>query len=302
MPPTDKQERSSMIIKRSHSGSIYFFLKRFLDIIFSFIALLFLSPVLLFVILLLKREFQGSVYYRARRLGRNGHLFDMFKFRTMRDDLQNDIRITASDDLRITPFGRWLRETKLNELPQLWNVLIGQMSLVGPRPEDPQIAAQWPGEIRDQILSIRPGITSPASVVYRREENMLSGEGFMEDYLNNILPDKLRLDYLYVKNRNLLVDLDIFLLTILGVIPLLNKYPFPENQLFWGPVSTFIQRYFSWFIVDLLISFLAVSFTAFIWRLGGPLDLGWSKAFILAAILAVLFSIVNTIMGLGEVY
>jgi len=146
MPPTDKQERSSMIIKRSHSGSIYFFLKRFLDIIFSFIALLFLSPVLLFVILLLKREFQGSVYYRARRLGRNGHLFDMFKFRTMRDDLQNDIRITASDDLRITPFGRWLRETKLNELPQLWNVLIGQMSLVGPRPEDPQIAAQWPGE------------------------------------------------------------------------------------------------------------------------------------------------------------
>jgi len=302
MPPTDKQERSSMIIKRSHSGSIYFFLKRFLDIIFSFIALLFLSPVLLFVILLLKREFQGSVYYRARRLGRNGHLFDMFKFRTMRDDLQNDIRITASDDLRITPFGRWLRETKLNELPQLWNVLIGQMSLVGPRPEDPQIAAQWPGEIRDQILSIRPGITSPASVVYRREEKMLSGEGFMEDYLNNILPDKLRLDYLYVKNRNLLVDLDIFLLTILGVIPLLNKYPFPENQLFWGPVSTFIQRYFSWFIVDLLISFLAVSFTAFIWRLGGPLDLGWSKAFILAAILAVLFSIVNTIMGLGKVY
>ena len=131
---------------------------------------------------------------------------------------------------------------------------------------------------------------------------MLSGEGFMEEYLNNILPDKLRLDYLYIKNRNLLVDLDIFLLTILGIVPLLNKYPFPETQLFWGPVSTFIQRYFSWFIVDLLVSFLAVSFTAFIWRLGGPLDLGWSKAFILAAILAVLFSIVNTIMGLGKVY
>jgi lipopolysaccharide/colanic/teichoic acid biosynthesis glycosyltransferase len=276
--------------------------KCFFDFIISIFGLIILSPILIVVSILLKREAPGSVFYHADRLGRHGVPFKMIKFRTMREDTNNESRITANDDNRITPLGRWLRDTKLNELPQLWNVLIGQMSLVGPRPEDPEIAAQWPEDIRDEILSIRPGITSPASVIYRREEKMLSGEGFMEDYLKDVLPDKLRLDYLYLKNRNLLVDFDIILLTILGIIPLLNKYPFPENQLFWGPISTIIQRYFSWFIIDLLVSFFSVFLTAFIWRLGGPLDLGWSKAFILAASLAVFFSIVNTLLGLGKIY
>ena len=281
---------------------LYWSIKRLIDIISSVLGLIILSPVFLIVSVLLKREAPGSVFYHAERLGRYGHPFKMLKFRTMMEDSQNSTRITASDDDRITPLGSWLRDTKLNELPQLWNVLKGQMSLVGPRPEDPEIASHWPEDIRETILSIRPGITSPASVIYRSEEKMLSGEGFMEDYLNKVLPDKLRLDYLYVKNRNILVDLDLILLTILGYFPLLRKYPFPEKYLFWGPLSSFVQRYFSWFFVDLLVSFFSVIFTAFIWRLGGPLELGWSRAFLLAILLAVLFSVVNTFMGLGKVY
>ncbi|MFC2065215.1 nucleoside-diphosphate sugar epimerase/dehydratase, partial [Chloroflexota bacterium] len=131
---------------------------------------------------------------------------------------------------------------------------------------------------------------------------MLTGKGFMEEYLNKVLPDKLRLDFLYIKNRNLLVDLDIILLTSLGFLPLQKKYPFPENYLFWGPLASFVQRFFSWFFVDLLVSFISVSVTAFIWRLGGPLELGWSRAILFAILLAVLFSLVNTFLGLGKVY
>ena len=117
-------------------------------------------------------------------------------------------RITAKDDERITPTGRWLRDTKLNELPQLWNVLVGEMSLVGPRPEDPEFAKTWPADLREEILSVRPGITSPASISYRDEEKRLSSDNLIGDYLNKIAPDKLRLDSLYVRHHTLLTDLD----------------------------------------------------------------------------------------------
>ncbi len=103
--------------------------------------------------------------------------------------------VTAEDDGRITPFGRVLRDHKLNELPQLWNVLIGEMSLVGPRPESVNIAEKWPKESRELILSVRPGITSPASVIYRGEEKLLKADNVMEEYLHTILPSKLKAGY-----------------------------------------------------------------------------------------------------------
>ena len=121
--------------------------------------------------------------------------------------------------IRITPLGQWLRETKINELPQLWNVLVGEMSIVGPRPEDPEIAESWPWDARREILSVRPGITSPTSVLYRDEEKMLKGDDVLDDYLQIVMPDKLRLDQLYVRNHRFLSDLDIIFWTLLVLLP-----------------------------------------------------------------------------------
>ncbi len=174
--------------------------KRAFDILVSSLGLILLSPFLLPVAILLRRESSGPILFRGPRLGRGGKPFNILKFRTMyeRPETYNGPRVTAKGDDRITPLGHWLRGTKLNELPQLWNVLIGDMSMVGPRPEDPEIAKTWPAEACIEILSIRPGITSPASVLYRDEENLLPAEETMDTYFREILPDKLRLDLLYV--------------------------------------------------------------------------------------------------------
>lgn len=281
---------------------VYRFLKRVIDILASFIGLLILSPLYIFIILLLKRESHGeSVFYRGIRLGVGGHPFAMLKFRTMHENGIRKARVTASDDDRITPLGRWLRDSKINELPQLWNVLIGQMSLVGPRPEDPEIASHWPTSVRDVILSVRPGITSPASVLYRNEEKLLKGESFMDDYFNKVLPDKLRLDYLYVGNCNLLSDMDIILLTLLAILPQLKYNPIPEKMLFWGPISKMTQRFFSWFIMDNLIAFLAVILSVSIRRISGPLDLGIGKVVLVAISIAFFFSLVNSVLKMGRI-
>ena len=146
--------------------------KRFFDILVSAMGLIVLWPVFALVALYIKRSGPGPVFYRGRRDGLGGTNFKILKFSTMVDipDDEDGPRITAKNDPRITPFGRWLRDTKLNEIPQLWNVLRGEMSLVGPRPEDPDIVATWTDAERQTILSIRPGITSPASIFFRDEE------------------------------------------------------------------------------------------------------------------------------------
>jgi hypothetical protein len=209
--------------------------------------------------------------------------------------------LTAQDDERITPFGRWLRDTKLNELPQLWNVLAGEMSLVGPRPEDPQIAAAWPAAVRQELLAIRPGVTSPASVIYRTEEKLLNGEDLMEDYLKEVLPSKLRLDQLYVRNRTLLTDLDVIFMTLLMLLPRLHELPVSENLLYWGPLSRFTTRSFVWFVIDLVITTLAVGAAGVIWRTASPLDVGVPTFLLIALCIAVLYSNINILLGLGSV-
>jgi len=151
------------------------FAYRFRDIVISFFGLLILSPIFVLIALMIKRDSPGPIFYWGPRAGKKGKLFHILKFRTMvhRPENFHGTKITAQGDPRITPVGRWLRDTKLNELPQLWNVLIGEMSLIGPRPEDPYIAAGWPVEVKKTILSIPPGITSPASVLFRDEEALL---------------------------------------------------------------------------------------------------------------------------------
>jgi hypothetical protein len=183
----------------------------------------------------------------------------------------------------------------------LWNVLIGEMSLVGPRPEAPQIAKTWSPSVRDEILSMRPGITSPASVVYRDEEKRLDPRRLMDDYMENILPDKLRLDQLYVRHHSLLTDLDTLFWTFVVLIPRLGDKYISEGWLFGGPITRLSRRYLNWFVVDFLVALLSIGLTGVLWRMSGPLDIGLDRALNMAVILAFLFGMFNTLLGLKAV-
>ena len=226
--------------------------KRLMDIVASLLGLLLLAPCLAVIALLIKRDSPGPVFYRGPRAGKDGRIFQILKFRTMREepDSYTGPGVTAEDDPRITSFGKWLRDTKLNELPQLWNVLAGQMSLVGPRPELPEIAATWPEALRREVLFVRPGITSPASVAYHDEEQRLKAAHVMEDYLADIVPDKLRLDQLYVRHHTFMTDLDALFWTFVILIPRLKNVKIPEGWLFGGPLTRLLRRYVSRMMID----------------------------------------------------
>ncbi len=278
-------------------------IRRAMDIFFSLVGLSLLSPLFVLLAYLIKRDSRGPVFYRGPRVGKNGRIFHILKFRTMYEELDSHRgpRVTAQDDPRITPLGRNLRDSKLNELPQFWNVLVGEMSLVGPRPEDPQIVAKWPEEVQREVFSVRPGITSPASVVYRNEETLLQSGNVMGKYLKEILPSKLRLDQLYVRNRSFLTDLDVLFWTSLLLLPRLKRITIPEHLLYWGPLSLFLERYLAWFLIDFIVAFGAIGTAGVIWRIGAPLDLGIEKATGIAMTIALLFSLINTLMGLNQI-
>lgn len=278
--------------------------KRAFDIFASALGLIFLSPVFALLFFLIKREGPGPIFYRGPRSGRGGGDFGILKFRTMVEDPKSYAgpRVTAKDDARITPLGKWLRDTKLNELPQLLNVLKGEMSLVGPRPEDPQIVKTWSEDARREILSMRPGVTSPASVLYRNEESMLSADGVMDAYFRDIMPDKLRLDRLYIRNHSFMGDLDVIFWTIVAIIPIAARQQIPEGDLFVGPFYRFTQRYFSWFMLDFLGSLLVVGVTGLVWRVFEVINWGFIPLVFLAFTIAFLFSSVNVLFGLDRVY
>ncbi len=293
-----KQSRKRQNLTMPFSKRLDGAARRMLDILASFFGLLFLSPFFLLFSVLLRHDSPGPIFYRGPRVGKGGREFGILKFRTMyeRQASYDGPRVTGSNDGRITPFGRWLRDTKMNELPQLWNVLVGDMSLVGPRPEDPEIAAQWPAEIREELLSVRPGVTSPASINYREEEKLLSSNNLMEDYLKQVLPSKLRLDILYIRRRDLLNDLDVIFLTFVALLPQLRKKSFPQTILYNGPLNQFISRFLNWFIIDSVVSLLAVTFAGLVWRLSAPLNVGFWHAFFVALLIALGFSFCNLAM------
>lgn len=277
--------------------------RRALDILISGLGIILLLPVFLFLALLIKHDSPGPAFYWGDRVGRLGRPFRILKFRTMYETSASydGPKVTGTGDPRITSLGQWLRDTKINELPQLWNVLKGDMSLVGPRPEDKDFVGHWPADIREVLLSVRPGITSPASVLYRNEEAMLEAGNVVDQYLKSILPSKLRLDLLYVNHRSFLTDLDVMFWTLLALLPQLKTRHVPEHLLFWGPLARFISRYFSWFVLDSLIAFAAVAVTGLIWRSNGPLELGWGLAMGVALAIALIFSMVNALLGIGRV-
>ena len=272
------------------------FTKRAFDFTAALIGLIFLLPFFVLIGILIKRDSPGPVFYWGPRIGRQGFIFMMLKFRTMYETRKSyrGPRVTSKEDDRITPFGKWLRDTKLNELPQLWNVLIGQMSLVGPRPEDPTISKTWPKKNASEILSVRPGITSPASVLYRDEESMLHAGQVMQKYPHELSPDKMRLDQLYVRYRSFWLDLDVILWTALLLIPKIKVYSPPEQLLFVGPVTRLIQRYINWFVWDSLIVLMSIGLISAVIRPFGQLNMSW----LMAVEMALGYSLVYSLVGI----
>ena len=277
-------------------------MKRCFDVVFSILGLIVLSPLFLVIAVLVKRDSPGPMFYRGPRVGKGGKIFGMLKFRTMyeRPESYGGPRLTCETDARITIIGRWLRDTKLNELPQLWNVLKGEMSLVGPRPEDPELLKSWPAVFASEILSVRPGVTSPASVLYHSEQQLLSSTELIRQYFRDIMPDKLRLDQLYVRNRSFSSDLDVLLCTLALYARSAGK-PIPEAYLFAGPFVRLIHRHVAWLIVDLLTAFAAATAAGLLWRAQAPLDWGLLPLAIFAALFAWLFSFVNLTAGLNRI-
>lgn len=191
-------------------------IKRTTDFLISLFGLIILSPLFLVITILIKIESPGPVIFRQIRVGKDEINFYIFKFRTMHENSENNgPKITVKDDKRITTFGNYLRKYKLDELPQLINVFLGDMSLVGPRPEVPKFVEKYPTPIKNIVFSVRPGITDPASIIFRNENELLSQITDPENYYTeNVMPEKLKYYVEYVENRNLLMDFSIILRTL----------------------------------------------------------------------------------------
>lgn len=188
-------------------------LKTLLDRIAAAAGMVVLSPLFLFLAVAILVETGRPVFFRQNRVGRNGKLFRLVKFRSMRIGLKGT-KITAGSDSRITPLGAVLRKYKLDELPQLWNVLSGDMSLVGPRPEVPEFV-DLANPLWRKVLGVRPGLTDYATLVYRDEERELAGVSQPEVYYREVIvPAKLSLATKYIDSRSFWLDLKIILLTV----------------------------------------------------------------------------------------
>jgi len=191
--------------------------KRAFDFACATLGLAILMPFFVIIALAIKLDSPGPVFFRGERVGLGGKLFRIFKFRTMVvDAAQRGPGITTHGDTRITRVGHFLRKYKIDELPQLFNVLLGEMSLVGPRPEDPRYVAYYTPEQR-RVLEIRPGITSPATLHYHHEERWLEGKNWETAYLNELMPRKLAIELEYLDTRTWLTDLKIILQTLLVI-------------------------------------------------------------------------------------
>ena len=191
-------------------------LKNIFDRTASFFGLLFLWPVLAVVAVMIKVKMPGGpVLFKQKRVGKAGKLFTMYKFRSMTVG-HGGSSVSVAGESRITPLGAKLRKYKLDELPELWNVLIGNMSFVGPRPDVPGYADKLQGEDR-RVLELKPGITGPASLKYRSEEELLATVDDPKRYNDEVIfPDKVRINLNYLKHWNFWLDIKIILYTVLG--------------------------------------------------------------------------------------
>lgn len=217
-------------------------MQRFIDLLLSLIAIILLSPLLLPIIFILKLTGEGEIFYTQKRVGRYGNEFGLLKFATMLKDSPNigAGEITIHNDPRVLPIGKILRKTKLNELPQLFNIIKGDMSIVGPRPMVPNTYAKYPEEAQIILNTIRPGLTGIGSIFFRDEEQFLiSKEDSMAFYEEYIIPYKSSLEVWYVKNNSTILYIQLILVTAWVVIfskskiaqKIFNEIPKRPNEL-----------------------------------------------------------------------
>jgi lipopolysaccharide/colanic/teichoic acid biosynthesis glycosyltransferase len=205
-------EREQTIVQ-SRGGEA---LRSVLDRLTAALLLIAFSPILLVVSVLVKLTSKGPIFFRQDRVGKNGKNFRIVKFRTMLQNAESmGPQVTSADDKRMTKLGRVLRATKLDEYPQLWNVLVGEMSLVGPRPQVPRYVNRFDPKDREIILSVLPGITGPTAIKFRHEERILEGKANREQfYIDVLLPVKCAIDVEYVRGRTLGGDIKILFQTL----------------------------------------------------------------------------------------
>ena len=193
-------------------------LKRIFDIISSLFGLILLSPFMIIIAILIKLDSKGPIFFKQVRVTKNGREFKIFKYRTMRVGSDKFSQITVGKDSRITKVGDFLRKYKLDEIPQLINVLLGDMSLVGPRPEVPKYVALYTEEQRE-ILKVRAGITDYASIEFSNENDILANEADPEKvYVEKIMPQKIKLNKKYLSEISVMTDIKIILLTIKKIL------------------------------------------------------------------------------------
>ena len=190
--------------------------KYFFDRIMAFVGLVVLSPILLIVWLLIRVKMpDGPAVFAQKRVGKDGKLFTMYKFRSMSVH-HSGSSVSVAGESRITPLGAKLRRYKMDELPELWNVLVGDMSFVGPRPDVPGYADKLEGDDR-RVLQLRPGITGPASLKYRDEEMLLALQANPQEYNDHVIyPDKVRINLYYLGHYSFLADIKMIVATVLG--------------------------------------------------------------------------------------
>ena len=195
-------------------------MQRLLDILFSACSLIILSPLFLLIAIVLRLTGEGEIFFRQRRVGRGGAKFDLLKFATMLKDSPNMAGgvITTKNDSRITPMGSFLRNTKINELPQLFNILFGQMSVVGPRPVMKISFEAYPDNVKKVIYDVKPGLTGIGSIIFRDEEELITnvknkGGDIHEFYINKIYPFKGELEIWYQNHKSFILDMKIIFVT-----------------------------------------------------------------------------------------
>jgi lipopolysaccharide/colanic/teichoic acid biosynthesis glycosyltransferase len=206
--------------------------KRLFDVLFSAVFLLFASPVLFITAIGIKITSPGPVFYVARRAGLQGRPFPLYKFRTMHVGADSGSAITGVDDPRVFKFGDFLRKTKIDEFPQFWNVMLGHMSVVGPRPEAISIVESYYGQLGMSTLSVRPGIASPGSLFNYTHVDSFIGDDPESDYVHKFLPVKLALEKVYIDRASLIYDLEIILRTVSTILRIAlgrKAFPFPKE-------------------------------------------------------------------------
>jgi lipopolysaccharide/colanic/teichoic acid biosynthesis glycosyltransferase len=202
---------------------------RFFDVVLSGLALIILSPLLIPIVLFLKFSGEGEIFFLQERVGKNRDMFKLFKFATMLKDSPSmgTGTVTMKNDPRVLPAGKFLRKTKINELPQLLNVFIGHMSLVGPRPQAPRCFDAFPVESQDIIVQVKPGLSGIGPIVFRGEENILEGHSGTLDFYDNVIgPYKGGVEAWYVGKQGLIAYFSLILLTVWVVL-------FPKSDLVW---------------------------------------------------------------------